>query len=449
VVTLKLVYYGPPAAGKTTNLELISALVHGSEARRLTPRQVGENRIASLEIHAGSLSGLTDSSVVVRLETMQGEVSSAGGGWSPALADADGIVFVADSSPHARTANFKALAGIRERLDGRGRAAGTIPVVMQWNKRDRVDARPTAELETELNHGCFPSVEAVSIRGTGVAETLIEILKRTIMAAHRRTGNTAPTEAELGQAVTAMVKRLSQSAREASVKRFGATIEQQPAAWPDVRESPRLRRDIEDGWPSEVVYSAESIGEDTPATRMLAALGRAASTLDDRNLSALPRGMMAVLLAGCDRTHGSLLLFRQGTPRMDECEIVPAGSDPLNVPRSTNGVTQAATFCSGREPRFIGDLAEEVFRDSFVPGTERLRAALIVPLSFGGVTHGGMVVYVTDGERSPSIAEQAYWRTAAALASAFLAWQADKNQAVASPRTGPRPNVTTADTSDS
>ena len=81
VVTLRVVYYGPAAAGKTTNLELISALLHGSESRRLAPRQVGGNRVASLEIPAGSLGRLMGSSVAVRLETMQGEVSGAGDGW--------------------------------------------------------------------------------------------------------------------------------------------------------------------------------------------------------------------------------------------------------------------------------------------------------------------------------------------------------------------------------
>jgi hypothetical protein len=206
---LTIAYYGPPFAGKTTNLELISALLHGTEARRITPRQVGDNRIASLEISLGRIQG---SSVVVRLETIQGEVSSAGGGWTEALTEADGIVVVADSSPHARTANFKALAGVRERLEGRGRSAGTIPVVMQWNKRDRADARPIAELETELNHLCFPSIEAASLRGTGVVETLIEILKRTIYAAHRKAGDATVSEAELGQAVTAAIQRLSVSA---------------------------------------------------------------------------------------------------------------------------------------------------------------------------------------------------------------------------------------------
>jgi hypothetical protein len=434
---LTIAYYGPPFAGKTTNLELISALLHGTEARRITPRQVGDNRIASLEISLGRIQG---SSVVVRLETIQGEVSSAGGGWAEALTEADGIVVVADSSPHARTANFKALAGVRERLEGRGRSAGAIPVVMQWNKRDRADARPIAELETELNHLCFPSIEAASLRGTGVVETLIEILKRTIYAAHRKAGDATVSEAELGQAVTAAIQRLSESARAASIRRFGMTVERQPASWPEVRESPR---------PGEVVYSAESIGEDTSAGRMLEALGRAGSSLDAQSVAGLPHGLLAGLLAGCDRTHGSLLLFRQGTPRMEEREIVPAGRDPLNALLSEAGVSKAATLCSGREPRFIGDLAGEFFSEEVVPGTERLEAAWVLPLVFGRQMLGGMVVYVTDGERAPLAAERAYWRTAASLTSACLARQADEIRAGTSPRTGSRPNVTPSETSDS
>ena len=426
VVTVKVVYYGPPAAGKTTNLEQVSALVHANQSRRLTPRQVGENRIASFQIPAGSLGRIMGLSFIVRLETMQGEVSNAGGGWSQALADADGIVFVADSSPHARTANFKALQGIRERLEGRGRSAAAVPVVMQWNKRDRIDARPIAELETELNHGCFPSIEAASSRGTGVVETLIEILKRTVEAAHRKAGGTALSEAELGQTVTAAIQRLSQTARAASIVRYGATIERQSAAWPEVRESPRLR-DQDGIWSREAVYSAESIGEETSATRMLTALGLATSALDDLTLSGLPRGLMAGLLAGCDRTHGSLLLFRQGTPDLEESEIVPPGSDPLNAPQQNGGGTKAATLCTGREPVFIGEL-----------GTEQLQAALIVPLVFGSQTFGGMIVYVAQSEHSPNVAEHAYWRTAAHLTSVYLAWQAADNRAVGSRRTGRR-----------
>jgi hypothetical protein len=427
-VTLKVVYYGPPAAGKTANLQLISPLI-GNESGRLTPRLVGENRVVSVEFPAGSLGRLNGLSIAVRLETIQGDVPSVGEGWSPMLADADGIVFVADSAPHARTDNVKALKAVRERLEGRGRSAATIPVVIQWNKRDRADARPVAELEMELNHRCFPSIEASSSRGTGVAETLVEILKRTIIAVHRSAGTAAPAESEIGQTLSASIKRLSLAAREASTQRFGATIERQSAPWPQ----------------NEAVFSPEPTGEGTSESRMLAALERATSGLHDESLSGLPLGLMAGLLAGCIRSRGSLLLFRQETQRMEEREVVPAGDDPLNAPQLRSGGLTAATLCSGHEPQFIADLAAEIFLDSIVPGTEHLRSALIVPLSFGSVTFGGMVVYVTDSEHAPTAPEQAYWKTAANLTSVYLAWHAAKNPAVVSRRREWRRDVTAAD----
>lgn len=449
VVTLRVVYYGPAGAGKTTNLERISTLIYGQASGRITPRQVGANRTASLEIPAGALGHLLGSSTVVRLETMQGEVSSVEGGWSAVLAGADGIVFVADSSPHARSANLKALAGIRERLEGRARSDGTIPVLLQWNKRDRADARPIAEMETELNHRCFPSIEAASLRGTGVAETLVEILKKAIRAAQRRAGAAVLPEPALGQAISSAIQRLSKSAREASIERFGMTIDRQPSAWPDVREPSRDHHDRDGIWSREAVYSAVSLGAESPtgpadtpvdragpvpAARMLAALQRVTSSPGGPDPSGLPHGLMAGLLAACDRTHGSLLLFRQGTPRMEEREVVPVGSDPLNASPFATGATAAVGLCAGPEPLWIGDLANKVFADRVAPGTGHLRAALILPLVFGSDQFGGMVVYVTDGEPPPPAEERAYWETAAALVSFYLASEAGENRAVAARR---------------
>ena len=420
-VTFRVVYYGPPGAGKTTNLERIASLIRGSGSGRLTPRRVGENRLVSVEVPVGSLGRLFEKTIIVRLETLQGEVSRTDDGWSRALVDADGIVFVADSLPHARAANFKALAGIRERLEHRGRSGASTPILMQWNKRDAEDARTIADMETELNYQCFPSVEAASLRGAGVAETLIEIVKRTVNAARLRAGGTALADADLGQAVSDAVQRLSRLAQEASIDRFGTTIELTPSAWPEVREPATRHPGSSVAWSREPVYSDDS------ATRMLSALERATSALGDPNVSGLPHDLMAGLLAGCDRSRGSLLLFRPGSRRMDECEVVPAGSDPLNAPQPLNGSTRAATFCAGRVPVTLDDSI----------GLAEIRGAVIVPLVFGARTFGGMFVYVTGAERPPTAAERGYWKTAAALASGYLAWQAGEKQAV-----DPRPAQT-------
>jgi UPF0271 protein len=47
-------------------------------------------------------------------------------------------------------------------------------------------------------------------------------------------------------------------------------------------------------------------------------------------------------------------------------------------------------------------VANEVFADHVVQGTDQLQAALVVPLVFGSRAFGGIVVYVTDGEPPPT-----------------------------------------------
>jgi len=425
--SLQIVYYGPPGAGKTTNLRQIATLIRGSHSERLIARRVGENRLVSVDIPIGSLGGLFESNIVVRLETLQGELSGEEDGWSRVLADADGIVFVADSYPSARAENFKALTAIRERFAGRGRSDVSIPILMQWNKRECVGARTIAEMETELNHRCFPSVEAASVRGNGVAETLIEIVKRTIRVAHLKAGGTAQVDAELAKAVGAAFQRFSRLERE-SIDRFGPTIELQRSVRPVVREPAMRQPERSDAASREPKSSSESSGGvislTDSGTRMLAALERATSALE----SGLPHPLMSGLLAGCGRTRGSLLLFRDGTRRMDECEVVPAGSDPLNASRFGEGPTRAAVLCARGAP---------VMLDNRV-GLVGIRGALILPLVFGPRTFGGLFVYVTDAERPPREGEQAYWRTAATLASLYLAWQAGEKQLAESRRAQPK-----------
>ncbi len=193
---------------------------------------------------------------------------------------------------------------------------------------------------------------------------------------------------ELDQVVRATIEQLSNLARTDANERYGMTKERQSSAWPEVRDAPRRSQDATGEWPREVEYSAESLGQETSETRMLAALARATTALNEPSASGLPRGLMAGLLAGCDRTHGTLRLSRQGTSQMEERESLPWGSDPV---------------------------------------------ALSIPLSFLGVTFGSMVVHVAKGEDPPT----------AALASGYLAWEAADDHPVAARRKGsaPRPET--------
>lgn len=52
-----------------------------------------------------------------------------------------------------------------------------MPIVLQVNKTDLVDARPVAEVADPLNFHAWPVVQAMAIRGIGVSETLSTIAK--------------------------------------------------------------------------------------------------------------------------------------------------------------------------------------------------------------------------------------------------------------------------------
>jgi signal recognition particle receptor subunit beta len=88
------------------------------------------------------------------------------------LKGADAVVFVADSQADELAANRESLKNLQENLKEHGKDIATIPMVMQYNKRDLQGILPVDKLEGELNKRGVPSFEATATVGTGVFETL-------------------------------------------------------------------------------------------------------------------------------------------------------------------------------------------------------------------------------------------------------------------------------------
>jgi signal recognition particle receptor subunit beta len=93
------------------------------------------------------------------------------------LTGADGIVFVADAQPDRLAANRASLDELARNLLGQGKRLETVPLVMQYNKRDQPTAMTASELDQQLNPARAPTVDAVAITGDGVIETLRTICK--------------------------------------------------------------------------------------------------------------------------------------------------------------------------------------------------------------------------------------------------------------------------------
>ncbi len=170
-VGCKVVYYGPGRSGKTTNLEMVHAKAPKDSVGELVSISTETDRTLFfdfLPLNLGSVAGMTTK---FALYTVPGQVYY-NRTRKLVLQGADGVVFVADSSSKMMEENIESLENLIENLKENGLDIETIPLVLQWNKRDLPDAMPTEEMEQALNRWNAPTCESVAIRGEGVFPAL-------------------------------------------------------------------------------------------------------------------------------------------------------------------------------------------------------------------------------------------------------------------------------------
>jgi len=92
----------------------------------------------------------------------------------------DGLVFVVDSSKERENINFLVLRETAAVLKEQGYNLYSLPVVVQYNKRDLPDALPVDELQPVCNPWGTEYVEAIATEGIGVVETFKSIVRRIL-----------------------------------------------------------------------------------------------------------------------------------------------------------------------------------------------------------------------------------------------------------------------------
>jgi signal recognition particle receptor subunit beta len=170
-LNLKIVYYGPALSGKTTNLEQIHSRVDPSHRSDLVSLKTHEDRTLFfdfLELELGRINNLTPK---IHLYTVPGQ-SYYEASRKLVLRGADGVVFVADSSPEYMHANKLSWADMNVHLASHGIAIEGLPIVLQCNKQDLVYAVDPQTMKNLLNLYNIPTVSAIAVRGDGVLETL-------------------------------------------------------------------------------------------------------------------------------------------------------------------------------------------------------------------------------------------------------------------------------------
>lgn len=173
-LTLKLVYYGPPLSGKTTNLRALHGRVDALNRGRLMTLDTRDDRtlffdLLPLFFRAGSVS------IRLKVYTVPGQPMHE---WTRriVLQRADGVVFVADSSLAQAAANHESFTGLSQHLSAL--RLEHVPVVVQYNKRDLSDRVEMAGAD-RFGDPDRPLLEAQAVSGIGVVDTFFALLERT------------------------------------------------------------------------------------------------------------------------------------------------------------------------------------------------------------------------------------------------------------------------------
>jgi mutual gliding-motility protein MglA len=188
-VNCKIVYYGPGRSGKTTNLEMVHAKAPQDSVGELVSISTEADRTLFfdfLPLNLGEVAGMTTK---FALYTVPGQVYY-NRTRKLVLQGSDGVVFVADSNPNMMNENIESLRNLAENLAENGLSLQTMPIVMQWNKRDIGDAVPVEQLERVLNQLRVPSCEAVAVTGAGVFPTLKKVAALVIRKLNEQYGQT-------------------------------------------------------------------------------------------------------------------------------------------------------------------------------------------------------------------------------------------------------------------
>jgi len=183
-INCKIVYYGPGLCGKTTNLQFIYDKTSPETKGKMISLATETERTLFFDFLPLSLGEIRGFKTRFHLYTVPGQVFYAASR-KLILKGVDGVVFVADSQIERMEANIESLENLKINLKEHGYDYNTIPLVIQYNKRDLRNAAPVEELKKILNPDNRPEYEGVAFSGQGVFDTLKAVAKLVLVELKR------------------------------------------------------------------------------------------------------------------------------------------------------------------------------------------------------------------------------------------------------------------------
>jgi signal recognition particle receptor subunit beta len=136
-INCKIAYFGPAFSGKTTTLRHIYQETAPGHRGRITSRTI-------------------------------------------ILKGVDGVVFIVDSQVEKLEDNLESWKNLEKSLKNAGLDFKTIPIALQYNKRDLANRMPAEEFRTLFNARGLPEFETVATQGKNVMACFQAVAKKVL-----------------------------------------------------------------------------------------------------------------------------------------------------------------------------------------------------------------------------------------------------------------------------
>lgn len=174
-LTIKLVYYGPAMSGKTTNLMRLHDELAPDLKGEMMTLETQNDRTLFFDLLPLGFTTPSGCLIKFKLFTVPGQVAHDATR-KAVLSRADGVVFVADSQTNQGINNAESFQNLEENAHRVGLDFESLPLVVQYNKRDLPHIVSESEIRSRWDQAPWPVIFASAIDGHGVQETFRELL---------------------------------------------------------------------------------------------------------------------------------------------------------------------------------------------------------------------------------------------------------------------------------
>ncbi|MES1983305.1 MAG: GTPase domain-containing protein [Pseudomonadota bacterium] len=176
-LTIKLVFYGPALSGKTTNLTRLHDLLAPQLKGEMMTLETEGDRTLFFDLLPLGFTAPSGLLIKFKLFTVPGQVAHDGTR-KAVLSRSDGVMFVADSQNNQIYNNGASFDNLVANAGMVGLDLATLPLVVQFNKRDLPDILTEEEIRARWSAAPWPVYFASALEGSGVLESFGALLGR-------------------------------------------------------------------------------------------------------------------------------------------------------------------------------------------------------------------------------------------------------------------------------